>query len=487
MNYMSSNEKEALIDLMDPIEKIDLSDVSLLNKTALSEKIENKVRIAVTGGVDSGKTTIQGVLTSGELDNGRGSGRKRIMKYKHELETGRTSQVSFNYLKFSNDTNKLQKIVTLVDLCGHEKYLKTTLFGLTGLFIDYGLVIVGANMGINPSTKEHLGILLHLGIPVVIIITKVDICPPQIYKQTKDTLKRLLKNSGLDKMPIFIGEQPEKVLLTHKNEEIQDEKESQEIKKDSKPIIITGVNKEIEKYTDMLADTDHIVPIISVSNKTGFNIDALKSLIYNLKPRYKWKSVDKNKTVFYIDSNYMVHGIGLVLSGTVKGKEITVGQQMYVGPFLGEFHPIKIRSIHNNIREPIDKLLHGETGCIACKFVKTNITREQIRKGVVVMSEESYKENISDKFIAKILILHHSTSISSKYQAVIHCGPIRQTARLKVNKDQVLRTGNRAEVEIQFLYRPEFIEVGTVFFFREGRTKGIGEVTKVLPFVPASI
>ena len=87
---------------------------------------ENKIKIAVTGGVDSGKTTIQGVLTSGELDNGRGYARKKIMKYKHEIESGRTSQVSFNYLKFANDKNNLEKIVTLVDLCGHEKYLKTT-------------------------------------------------------------------------------------------------------------------------------------------------------------------------------------------------------------------------------------------------------------------------------------------------------------------------------------------------------------------------
>jgi elongation factor 1-alpha len=466
---------------------------------------ENKIKIAVTGGVDSGKTTIQGVLTSGELDNGRGYARKKIMKYKHEIESGRTSQVSFNYLKFANDKNDLQKIVTMVDLCGHEKYLKTTLFGLTGLFIDYGLVIIGANMGINAITKEHLGILLHLNIPVIVIITKVDICPPEIYKQTKETIKRLLKMSGLDKMAVFIGDPPDKVLKkaesadektielviekaekSDKEEKLiePDKKDAKDERKESKPIVMTSKNAEIEKYTELITQTNRIVPVLSVSNKTGFNIDNLKQLIFNLKPRFHWAIVDMNKTVFYIDSTYMVHGIGLVLSGTVKGKEITVGQQMYVGPFNGEFHPVKVRSIHNNIRESVDKLSHGQNGCIACKVVKNNIARDQIRKGVVVLSEESYKENVSRNFMAKITILHHSTTLSSKYQAVIHCGPIRQTARLKLEKDKILRTGDSSDVEIEFISRPEFLEVDTVFFFREGRTKGIGKILKVLPYNP---
>lgn len=44
--------------------------------------------------------------------------------------------------------------MTLIDLCGHERYLKTTIFGLTGMLPDYGLVVIGANMGISRMTKE---------------------------------------------------------------------------------------------------------------------------------------------------------------------------------------------------------------------------------------------------------------------------------------------------------------------------------------------
>jgi len=45
-----------------------------------------------------------------------------------------------------------------LDLCGHEKYLKTTMFGLVGLMPDYAVIIVGANMGVSKMTREHFGI-----------------------------------------------------------------------------------------------------------------------------------------------------------------------------------------------------------------------------------------------------------------------------------------------------------------------------------------
>jgi hypothetical protein len=48
--------------------------------------------------------------------------------------------------------SRADKSVTLVDLCGHERYLKTTVFGLTGMLPDYAMLIVGANMGVSRMT-----------------------------------------------------------------------------------------------------------------------------------------------------------------------------------------------------------------------------------------------------------------------------------------------------------------------------------------------
>lgn len=64
--------------------------------------------------------------------------------------------------------------VTLIDLCGHEKYLKTTLFGLTGLMPDYCMLVVGSNMGVQLMTREHISIACALNIPMFVAVTKVS-------------------------------------------------------------------------------------------------------------------------------------------------------------------------------------------------------------------------------------------------------------------------------------------------------------------------
>ncbi len=91
-----------------------------------------------------------------------------------------------------------------MDLCGHEKYLKTTMFGLVGLCPDYAMIVIGSNMGISRMTKEHLGITLALKIPFFIVMTKIDMCPQNIYDENVSTLKKILKSNHVNRMPIFI-------------------------------------------------------------------------------------------------------------------------------------------------------------------------------------------------------------------------------------------------------------------------------------------
>lgn len=109
----------------------------------------NEVRVAVVGNVDSGKSTLLGVLSKGILDNGRGLARLNVFRHKHEVETGRTSDISKEILGFNDAAQPVNyspvktptwpeicehssKVVMFMDLAGHEKYLKTTVFGLTG-------------------------------------------------------------------------------------------------------------------------------------------------------------------------------------------------------------------------------------------------------------------------------------------------------------------------------------------------------------------
>ena len=78
-----------------------------------------------------------------------------------------------------------------------------------------------------------------------------------------------------------------------------------------------------------------------------------------------------------------------------------------------------------------------------------------------------------------MVILHHATTIKPNYQAVIHCGVIRQAAKVvEMNKD-LLRTGDKGHIKFRFMYRPEYLKIGTTILFREGRTKGLGVVSSV--------
>jgi GTPase len=74
---------------------------------------------------------------------------------------------------------------------GHEKYFRTTAYGLTGHLPDYACLIVGANMGVVGMCKEHLGVALALKVPVFFVVTKVDICPEHVLKNTLQVSCRL--------------------------------------------------------------------------------------------------------------------------------------------------------------------------------------------------------------------------------------------------------------------------------------------------------
>lgn len=67
---------------------------------------------------------------------------------------------------------------------GHEKYFRTTAYGLTGHLPDYACLLIGANMGVVGMCKEHLGVALALKVPVFFVVTKVDICPEHVLKST---------------------------------------------------------------------------------------------------------------------------------------------------------------------------------------------------------------------------------------------------------------------------------------------------------------
>ena len=100
----------------------------------------------------------------------------------------------------------------MIDLCGHAKYLKTTILGMVGMQPDYILIVVGANFGLSRMTKEHLGIALALEIPFFIVMTKIDMVEDHVLEKTLGDIKKLLKASSVNKKALVMKLKGEKII-----------------------------------------------------------------------------------------------------------------------------------------------------------------------------------------------------------------------------------------------------------------------------------
>ncbi|KAK4468086.1 hypothetical protein MN116_008257 [Schistosoma mekongi] len=427
----------------------------LRRKTASDDFVD--VRVAVVGNVDAGKSTLLGVLTHGELDNGRGLARLRLLRHKHEAESGRTSSVAHDILGFSSVGHVVNKpvhghlnwseiceaaakVITFIDLAGHERYLKTTIFGMTGHAPDYVMFMVGANAGVIGMAKEHLGLALALCVPVFVVVTKIDMCPPNVLQETMNLLFRILKSPGCRKIPALISSTDD--------------------------VICCATNFTSER----------MCPIFPVSNVNGTNLDLLK-LFLNLLPSRSEPRLNE-LAHFQIDEIFSVQGVGTVISGTCLSGVIKINDILLLGPDLsGQFNPISIKSIQRK-RLSVNYVRGGQTASFALKKLRRN----QVRKGMVLLAPE-LKPKACIEFIAEVLILHHPTTISVGYQAMVHAGPVRQTATiLKLNSHERLRTGDKDMVVFRFIKCPEYLYTGLRLIFREGKTKAVGTVKELVPY-----
>lgn len=155
---------------------LNAKDKSVSGKIMLRKRPESiddviETRIAVVGNVDAGKSTMLGVLVRGGLDDGRGKARVNLFRHKHEIESGRTSSVGMEIMGFDSCGETVSaavpgrkltweeigrrsaKVISFSDLAGHEKYLRTTVFGLMSSEPNYCLLMVAANNGLIGMSK----------------------------------------------------------------------------------------------------------------------------------------------------------------------------------------------------------------------------------------------------------------------------------------------------------------------------------------------
>ena len=507
-----------------------------------------ELRVCVLGSADVGKSTLLGVLTQvrylfhctlrcsgislslaeeilgekfvtyqlkyfvsnhslidfqGRLDDGRGRARLNMFRHLHEVQTGRTSSVSHELLGFDSDGKPVDysrcgtaeeicessvKLITFIDLAGHRKYLRTTISGLTAHAPHYVMLVVSAAAGadaVNAAAEEHLDLAVALEVPFFVAVTKVDVAPRARVAAALESLQRLLKSAGRNKVPLVVRSGDDS---------------------------ITAAGNALR---------DNVVPVFCVSSVTGAGLDAAKRFLHLLPPGAsprEQEKLEQERPEFQVDELFDVPDVGVVAGGLVSQGIVTEGMRLLAGPSAedGSFRPVTVLSIKRN-RAPCRLVRATQSAALAL-----DCPMSWLRRGMCLVdpraeavaclyfqvreSLQTFEINFTDLWIvfapnlkiilklfqtflqARICVLFHPTEINRGFRARAHVGSVRQAAVVEGIHPATgdgIRSNEQASVLLRFLRCPEYIKVGQRLLLSEGRTKGIGRVTQVFPYEPA--
>lgn len=142
--------------------------------------------IATAGHIDHGKTLLVKALTGTDAD-----------RLPEEKKRGMTLDLGFAYTDLANGAR-----LGFIDVPGHERLVHNMLAGVTG--IDCALLVVAADDGPMPQTREHLAILDILGVSRgLVALTKIDRVPAERVQEVQNEISELLADRSLADAPIF--------------------------------------------------------------------------------------------------------------------------------------------------------------------------------------------------------------------------------------------------------------------------------------------
>lgn len=211
--------------------------------------------VGMAGHIDHGKTTVVKYLTGVDTDT-----------LPEEKSRGMTINLGFTQIKFDDGSR-----VGLIDVPGHEKFIKNMSAGVSG--VDYLLMVIACDDGIMPQTEEHFQILKLFGVKKgMILLTKRDLVDEKRYEEVKKQCREYFKGSFLENSPLL-------------------------------PLSIIN----IESYNTL----------------KNLLKDELKKI--DLEERERYFRMD-------IDRVFSVKGFGCVITGTVKSGKISIGDTLTIYP-----------------------------------------------------------------------------------------------------------------------------------------------------------
>ncbi|MFB6105861.1 MAG: GTPBP1 family GTP-binding protein [Halobacteriaceae archaeon] len=426
-----------------------LVGVATITEGATLDADDRHVIVGTAGHVDHGKSTLVGSLVTGQADDGEGGTRAYLDVQPHEMDRGLSADLSYGVYGFDADGDPIrtenpdrkderarvveeaERVVSFVDTVGHEPWLRTTIRGLVGQKLDYGLLTVAADDGPTKTTREHLGILLATDLPSVVALTKVDLVDADRVGTVEREIEGLLRDAG--KTPL--------------------------------PVERYGVDAAVEEIDET------VVPVVRTSAVTREGLDVLDELFRRLPKR----SEEGGPFKMYVDRSYKVTGVGAVASGTITAGTVEAGDELLLGPFAdGSFRDVEVRSIEMHYHR-VDRASAGRIVGIALKGVR----EAEVERGMALLPADADPTPVRE-FAADVMVLNHPTRIDDGYEPVVHLETASEAATFHPAGGQLL-PGDTGSTRIRFKFRPYLVEPGQRFVFREGQSKGVGTVTRVGP------
>ena len=255
--------------------------------------------IGTAGHVDHGKTQLIKALSNIDTD-----------RLSEEKKRGITIELGFAHIPNDQGYN-----IGVIDVPGHEKFIKNMLAGIGG--IDFVLFVVAADEGIMPQTREHFEILRALGIEDgIIVVTKTDMVEKEWLELVTEDIRDYVKGSFLEDKPL-----------------------------------------------------------IPVSSKTGENIDVLKEEILK-KCNREIKRVEAPELFrLPVDRVFTMSGFGTVVTGTLTDGRCRVGDEVYIFP---ENTKTKIRGIQTYGKDVQEAVAGQRTAVNLAALSKNEVDRGDV-------------------------------------------------------------------------------------------------------------
>ncbi|KAK3718669.1 hypothetical protein LTR37_004886 [Vermiconidia calcicola] len=317
-----------------------------------------QLRITLTGPTMSGKSSLLGTLTTSTVDNGRGKSRLSMLRHRHEISSGVTSSVTQEVLGYQDKddgniavvnyatanvaswidihvASRGSRLLFFSDSAGHPRYRRTTLRGLVGWSPHWTLLCVPAddtedNIGRSGSTQAsqqnlgsalpdmnlaeaQLNLCLKLRLPLVVVITKLDLASKAGLRATLTNVLSTLKAVG--RKPAILsnpaGDTTNENLLN---------------------ISATVIEAAYNVALPLLNDPTESVPIVLTSAVEGTGIASLHGLLHELPIPESSKS---SGYLYSIEDVYHkpAEVEGVIVSGLLRSGQISVGDTGMIGPF----------------------------------------------------------------------------------------------------------------------------------------------------------